>query len=72
MKGRTREQRRRAKINAICRWALCILVVVLTAASFCSAAAQEEQRCGQAYLASINADNAQRAHVAGLYEEWAA
>lgn len=71
-KNKTREQRRRAKINAICRWALCAAVVILVAASFCRAAAMEEQQDGTAYLASINADNAQRAHVAGLYEEWAA
>ncbi len=71
-KNKTREQRRRAKINAICRWTLCAVMVILVAASFCHAAAMEEQQDGTAYLASINADNAQRAHVSGLYEEWAA
>lgn len=68
--NKTREQRRRAKISAVLRYAVCAAVVLLVAASFCRAAAMEEQQDGTAYLTSINADNAQRAHVAGLYEEW--
>lgn len=67
--NRTREERKaraalRVKIIA------CLVLLAVMAVCMVDAAAKETPVSGKEYLASINADNAQRAHVAALYEEW--
>lgn len=68
-KNRTREQR---KARAALRVRVIACAVMAAAVLFCmaDAAAQEETVSAADYLEEIGADNAQRAYVMALYEEW--
>lgn len=70
MKGRTREQRRRARLGTAARVLTTAALVIALVVIFCTPVQSETVPAAADYLQQIGADNAQRAHVMALYEEW--
>ena len=68
--SKTREQRRARRIHTAARVLLTVALMVCLAAVFCTKAEGIHQPTAEDYLSEIGADNAQTAHVMGLYEEW--
>lgn len=70
MKHKTREQRRRARMGTAARVLTTAALVIALAVIFCTPVQSETVPDAADYLQEIGADNAQTAHVMGLYEEW--
>ena len=70
MKHKTREQRRRARLGTGVRVLTTAALVIALAVIFCTPVQSETVPAAADYLQEIGADNAQRAHVMALYEEW--
>lgn len=69
MKHKTREQRRRARMGTAVRALATLALVIALMAIFCTPVRSATPDAAD-YLQEIGADNAQTAHVMGLYEEW--
>lgn len=70
MKHKTREQRRRARLGTAARVLTTAALVIALMVIFCTPVQSENVPAAADYLQQIGADNAQRAHVMALYEEW--
>lgn len=69
MKHKTREQRRRARMGAASRVLITVALVIALMVIFCVPVRSATPDAAE-YLQEIGSDNAQTAHVMGLYEEW--
>lgn len=70
MKHKTREQRRRARMGTAARVLTTAALVIALVVIFCTPVQSETVPDAAEYLQEIGSDNAQTAHVMGLYEEW--
>ena len=70
--SRDKRNKRKARTELAVRIAATIFLIIVLAAWFCVDAKSTEQTGAAEYLHEIGADNAQRAHVMALYEEWGA
>lgn len=69
MKHKTREQHRRARMGVTVRVLATVALVIALMVIFCTPVRSATPDAAE-YLQEIGADNAQTAHVMGLYEEW--
>lgn len=70
MKHETRNQRRQRRIRFWIMLAACLIVTVAAASTMVQAVAKSPQPTAEEYLREIGADNAQRAAMMELYNEW--
>ena len=70
MKHETRNQRRRRRIRFWIMLAACLIVTVAAASTMVQAVAKSPQPTAEEYLREIGADNAQRAAMMELDNEW--
>ena len=70
MKHETRNLLRRRRIRFWIMLAACLIVTVAAASTMVQAVAKSPQPTAEEYLREIGADNAQRAAMMELYNEW--
>lgn len=67
--NKTREQRRRARMGTAVRMLATVALLIALVMIFCTPVRSATPDAAE-YLHEIGADNAQKAHVMALYEEW--